>query len=289
MRVAITGAEGLVGGHLARHLAGRHQLSPLSHRELDVSDRDAVLAWCAREQPELLINCAVVDVDRSESDPERARRVNAEGPRYLAQAASRCGASLLHFSTNYVFDGNRRDRGAYSADHPTHPINRYGELKLAGEEAIRAESAASFIVRTSWVYGPRGRNFLSGLSQRLRAGERVRAVSDLWANATYLQDLAERVDQILAAGHPGTFQLVNSGVCSYQDWALELARLLGMSDSQAKQQIQSASSASVMQPAPRPRWTPMCCDLSQKLGLAPMRSWQEALRDFHESGADALD
>lgn len=257
MRVLITGAAGLVGSHLARRFPGA---IALGHAELDITNLDAV----RRLRADVIFNCAVIGVDECEADPELAERVNVLGPATLARSAER----LVHFSTNYVFDGHRT-AGLYGVDDAAHPINVYGATKLRGERAVLAASPRALIVRTSWVYGPGKESFLSTVAARLARGERVQAITDTFASTTYVNDLVGRVMELVQRGESGIHHVVNEGVCSYETFALEAARLVGASPGL----IDRASEASHARPAPRPRWTPMQC-------VPPMRRWEEALAEY---------
>jgi dTDP-4-dehydrorhamnose reductase len=221
-----------------------------------------------------VINCAVIGVDECELDRALATRVNVEGPANLALAAARSGAAIVHFSSNYVFSG--RSRLSYTIDDPAEPINVYGETKLAGEVAVRDACDRAFIVRTSWVYGPAKNSFLSTAPAKLKRGEHVQAISDTWASTTYVNDLATRVREIVNRGVYGTYHIVNEGVCSYETFAREAAAAVGA----PQKLIDVVTEASMQRAAPRPAFTPMRCLLSERLGFAPMRPWQQALREY---------
>jgi dTDP-4-dehydrorhamnose reductase len=283
MKIAITGASGLVGQQLQRHWASTFadecEVRALSHADLDIADHAAVTTWCERERPDLIINCAVLDVDRCEREPALAQAVNVDGPRYLAEAAQTSGSEILHFSTNYVFDGHTHGHVYTQADEPG-PINVYGQTKFAGEEAVRAANPRSYVVRTSWVFGPGKESFLATLPRQLRAGQRVRAITDVWASATYVVDLVARVAELLARRQYGVYHVVNAGTCSYHEYALECARLVGLNEAEAAALIEAVSESHARRLAERPRYTPMRCLLSEELGLAPLRNWQAALAAY---------
>jgi dTDP-4-dehydrorhamnose reductase len=279
MKIAITGAGGLVGQHLARNFANKCEVRALSHQDLDITDGAAVRQWCERERPMLIINCAVIDVDLCEREPALAQAVNVDGPRHLAEAAAVVGAEMLHFSTNYVFDGRTHGRVYTQADEAL-PINNYGRTKLAGERAVQAANSHSYIVRTSWVFGHGKESFLATLPRKLRAGEQVRAITDVWASATYVNDLVARVTELVPHKHYGIYHVVNSDVCSYHDYALECARLVGLDEVQTAALIEAVSEDQAQRLAERPRYTPMQCLLSEELGLLPLRDWRAALAEY---------
>src|SRR2546423_5223448 len=227
MKIIITGAGGLVGGVLSRRFARSHEVLALRHADLDVTDGEAVRRRILSESPRLVVNCAVLGVDECEREPESARAINVEAPRSLASAAAEAGAEFLHFSSNYVFGGGDA-RESYTTDDEPRPLNVYGETKLAGERAAREANARSYVVRTSWVFGAGKESFLSTAHRELLAGRSVRAITDTRACVTYVGDLPRRVEEIIGLGRHGTYQVVNSGVCTYKDFAEEAARLVGL-------------------------------------------------------------
>lgn len=279
MKILITGAGGLVGGGLARHFAGGHEVLALRRAELDVTDAAAVSRLLNEERPRVVVNCAVLGVDECERDPEAARAVNVEGPRNLASACASVGAEFLHFGTNYVFGGDA-PREPYTVEDEPNPLNVYGRTKLEGERAAREAAPRTYVVRTSWVFGPGKESFLSTAHRELARGRRVRAIRDTWASVTYVEDLARRLAEILGRGRHGTYHVVNAGVCSYLDFALEAARLAGLGEEEAARLIESVSEDDLKRPARRPRYTPLRCLLSERLGLAPLRDWRAALADY---------
>lgn len=279
MRILITGAAGLVGQDLKRTLVA-DEVMALAHGQLDIADVSAVRTTVAKHQPDLIINCAVIGVDLCQERPDLARRINVDGPAALADAAQSISSSMLHFSSNYVFDGSRSDHSFYTIDDVAAPINEYGRTKLAGENEVMNRCPQSWIVRTSWVFGKGKDSFLATAARRLAAGERIQAIADTFASTTWVQDLTARVNEIVRRTNYGTYHVVNSGICSYASFAEEAARILGLPADRAGQLIESVSEDQLKRPAPRPRWTPMACLLSQRSGLAPLRDWREALTDY---------
>jgi dTDP-4-dehydrorhamnose reductase len=283
MKILVTGAAGLVGHHLARRLARDHDVLALKHSDLDITNRDAVNDSVSDVKPSLIINCSVVQVDESEQNPAKAQAVNVEGPRFVAEAASIVGAEVIHFGTQYTFDGEPLGRPPYTIKDEPRPVNSYGKTKIAGEEAVREACARSYIIRTSWVYGSGKNSFLCTVHDDLRAGKRVRAILDIWSCTTYVEDLIERTLQILDKRRYGTYHIVNEGVCSYYEFALEAGRLVGLNQEQLDRLIETVKEADMQRSAARPRYTPMRCLLSEKLGLPPMRDWHDALAAYVKS------
>ena len=280
----IVGAGGLVGRELTRQLSDKHQVSALKHEDLDITNRQEVMRLTL-ERPSLIINCAVLGVGACELDQSRAWDVNVMGTENLARAACNIDAEFLYFSTNYVFDGKREDDSLYSLQDVTGPINIYGQTKRAGELAAISASPRTFVVRTSWVFGSGKKNFFSMVHHSLKEGKRIQAITDVWASSTYVRDLVGRVDEILVRQHYSTYHVVNSGFCSYYDFALEAARVLNLSDAAIKHLIEPVKASEIQHSAQRPRFTPMRCLASEEIGLSPMRGWRASLAHYIRSNA----
>jgi dTDP-4-dehydrorhamnose reductase len=217
-------------------------------------------------------------VDECERDPEAALAVNTEAPRTLAAAAALAGAEFLHFSTNYVFDGEGRE--PYDERDTTRPVNIYGRTKEEGERAALEANPRSYIVRTSWVFGAGKESFLSTAHRELAAGRGIRAISDTWASVTYVEDLVSRVEEIMSKGRHGLYHVVNEGVCTYEDFAREAAHLAGLVEEETARLVETVTESQVRRSARRPRYTPLRCTASAQLGLPPLRHWREALAAY---------
>jgi dTDP-4-dehydrorhamnose reductase len=265
MKIVVTGAGGLIGQALVKRL----NATSLTHADLDITRAGDVRRAIAKLGPDLIINCAVIGVDECEHDPSAAHEINVDGPAILAEAAEKSEVALMHFSTNYVFDG--QERHAYSTSDPPNPVNIYGQTKLTGECAALFRCSRVFIVRTSWVYGPSKDSFVSAVHRRLAKNEPVRAVSDVWASTTNVADLADGVAEIIDDGRYGLFHVVNEGVCSKESFAREAARLVG-----APENLIEASPSHEVHKARRPRYTPMRSSV-------PLRNWREALQAYIHS------
>lgn len=284
MKVLIVGAGGFIGKEFARYYSNRCDVLALKHGDLDITDRRGVRRLIFAERPALIINCAVLGVDACQMNPPKAWAINVEGAEILAGAASGIDAELLHISTNYVFSGCREENSLpYTIRDTPAPINLYGMTKLEGERAVISVSSRSFIVRTSWVFGAGKKNFFSTVHRTLRAAEHVLAATDVRASATYVHDFVERVDLILKRKNYATYHVVNDGICSFYDFAVEAARNLKLSAPSVRRLIEPVRSSDLPLEAPRPRLTPMRCVVSEELGLAPMRDWRAALADYIRS------
>lgn len=278
MKVLITGAGGMVGRALAEHCRARgDEVAAFERAGLDITDERAVREAFDGARPEAVINCAAwTDVDGCELDPQRAFLVNSQGVEILAAASRAAGAGFVTVSTDYVFDG-RKAEGFYTQRDDPHPLSAYGASKLEGERRAQIASARTTVVRSGWMFGPGGKNFLAQAVARARRGERLRAISDSYGTPTYAPDLAARLRELAALDLPGVYHVVNSGEgASYESFAREAAAAAGAEQAQ----IEAVSADSLKRLAPRPRNSRLRCLLSEGLGLAPLRDWREALREF---------
>jgi dTDP-4-dehydrorhamnose reductase len=280
VKILITGAAGLVGSHLARRLSREYDVAALKHTDFDITDRAAVHRVVADVRPALIFNCAVLQVEESEKNPAMAQSINAVGPGYLAEAATEAGAEIVQFSTQYAFDGEPIGRAPYTTDDEPQPVNVYGQTKVAGEQAVREACVRSYIVRTSWVYGSGKSSFLCNVHEHLRAGKQVRAIDDIWSSTTYVKDLVDRCLEIFRTRRYATYHVVNAGVCTYYEFALEAGRLLGLTRADIDALIEITHERDMSRIAARPRYTPLRCLVSEEIGLTPLRDWHEALAAY---------
>jgi len=279
MKIFIVGAGGLVGKEFARQFSNGHRVLALTHRDLDITDTPGVRSVVLNERPALVINCAVLGVDACELDPSLAWAVNVLGAENLARATAGVDAEFVQISSNFVFGGTQKDDSFYTVEDVPAPINVYGQSKLAGERAAVAASGRSFILRTSWVFGADKGNFFSTAPRSLYAAKKIRAITDAWASATHVRDLVSRVHEILTFRYYSTYHVVNDGLCSYYDFALEAGRILKIPDSDLMHLIEPVKLCDLRLQAKRPRYSPMRCMVSEELGLAPLRDWRAALAE----------
>lgn len=267
----------MVGRATAAHCATLgDQVFTYERQHLDISDVLAVTAAFDESRPEAVINCAAwTDVDGCEGDQDRAYLVNARGPEILAAQSRRVGAALVTISTDYVFDGTKA--GFYTQRDDPHPESVYGAAKLEGERRALAASARTVVVRTGWIFGPGGRNFLSLIVELARREQRLKVITDAYGTPTYALDLATRLRELAVQDLPGTYHVVNSGAgVSYEGFArlaLEAAQL-------SQVELELVRSDSLSRPARRPRNSRLRCLLSEAIKLPPLPDWQNAVRDF---------
>lgn len=277
MKVAVTGAGGLVGRAVTAHCTAQgDDVSSLDHRALDITDAAAVKLLIGSLQPDVVINCAAwTDVDGCESDPQRAERANALGPELLASICRDIDAQLITISTDYVFDGARD--GFYTQRDQPNPISIYGRSKLAGERRAQQANARTIVVRSGYIFGAGGNNFLSTLLNRARRGEHLQAISDMTGTPTYAPDLAVRLRDLASLDLPGTYHVVNQGEgVSFEGFARAAIEDAALDPDV----LQSTTLSALDRPAPRPRNSRLRCLLSEAIGLAPLPDWRDALRRF---------
>ncbi|MFL6212961.1 MAG: dTDP-4-dehydrorhamnose reductase [Blastocatellia bacterium] len=272
----IAGGGGLLGRHMLKQLsASGWQAHAFTHAELDITDADSVRRAAERVQPGLILNCAATaDVDRCEREPEWAYAVNEHGARHLAEAARDAGAEIVHVSTDYVFDGAKG--GFYTQTDEPRPLSVYGQSKLAGEHAASRACEQCYIVRTSWLFGVGGKNFGSRIIEYARRLPRLKGVMDQVSIPTYAPDLARRIEEIVALKTYGLYHGVNSGPATWLEFARLALELAGIDDVE----IEPVTRAALDQAAPRPQNSAMRCLLSERIGLAPLRDWREAIVEF---------
>jgi dTDP-4-dehydrorhamnose reductase len=229
-----------------------------------------------QDKPDAVINCAAwTDVDGCELDKERAFGANGRGPENLAKAAREIDASVITISTDYVFDGAKQ--GFYTQRDQPNPQSIYGVSKLEGERLAQLANARAIVVRTGFVFGPGGSNFLSTVIERAKRGERLKAIRDAYGTPSYAPDLARRLRELAQQDLPGVFHVVNAGDgVSYEEFARAALDLGGYSSTN----LERVEMDSLNRPAARPRNSRLQCLLSEALGLAPLPFWKDSLRDF---------
>ncbi len=274
MKILITGAKGQLGRDLVRMGSDTHTLVPFCRTELDVTNQEQTLSIIRSTAPNVIIHAAAYTaVDTAESHEEYAFRVNAIGARNIMVAAEQIGAKVCYVSTDYVFDGNGdKPYGEYDITHPT---SVYGKSKLAGEQLTQSLSSRYFIVRTSWLYGCYGNNFVKTMLKLGAERESLRVVNDQIGSPTYTVDLARFLLQLVTTESYGIYHASNSGVCSWYEFAKEIFAEAGMSTS-----VIPCTTAEFPRPAPRPKYSVLGNMAIRTNGFRPLQSWQDALHAF---------
>lgn len=277
MRVLVTGAGGQLGLDLLEAFAD-HTVVGLTHADLDVAEEPAVVAAVRDHEPDLVLHAAAwTDVDGCEEDPDRAHRVNALGAWWVARACALTGAAMVYFSTDYVFGGGRFGPGAggprpFTEFDPLDPCNAYGRSKAAGEDLVRATLDRHYVVRTSWVCGARGGNFVATMLRVGRERGEARVVDDQMGCPTFTRDLAGAVRELAVTGRHGTYHRTNAGSCTWYDLAAATFELAGLDVD-----LEPLSSAELDRPAPRPAYAVLGDRHSVLSGLGPLPPWREGL------------
>lgn len=274
MRILITGANGILGRALSARLAAAHSLFLWGRDEADLTDEARVRAAAQGIDFDAVVHAAAMtDVDRCEAEPERALAANRDAVRFVGALARERGATLVHVSTDYVFDG--RKGSPYLEEDPTSPINAYGHSKLAGEEAARASGAPCLVARTSWLFGSGGRNFVDTIAGKLARGESLEVVDDQRGSPTYAHDLAHAIEVLLRRGARGTVHVTNSGETTWYGLALEIARYLG-----SPATITPVTSEKFPRPAPRPSYSVLSGERYRAIAGESLRPWAEAVHHY---------
>jgi len=293
-RILVTGGHGLLGREIEEafrrrfdmRVTDRHDEAFRRRFDVRVTDRHECdvtrLSECRREiasyQPEAVVHCAgYTAVDRAESEPEKAHAVNAEGTRNVARACRENGALLVTFGTDYVFDGTLPR--PYREEDPPRPLSVYGKSKLAAEEAIREEGTEHLLVRTQWLYGPGGRNFILTILERARTGGALRVASDQTGCPTYAKDLARAVLKLMDAGGRGTFHFSNEGETTW----FGLARFVLERAAPGSPNLLPSATRDLPYPAPRPAYSVLSKEKYRGITGESPRPWQDAAGEFLET------
>jgi dTDP-4-dehydrorhamnose reductase len=273
MRLLVTGAGGMLGQDVVRAARG-HEVVALARRDLDVTDAAAVEAAIGDTAPHAVVNCAAwTDVDGAESDPQGAHAVNAAGPNHLARTCAAGGARLVHVSTDYVFDGERTpDSEPYVESDQTGPRSAYGASKLAGEQAVAAAGGSHAIVRSSWLFGDGGSNFVTTMLQLGAERSEVTVVDDQIGCPTATVQLARALVDLAGSPAQGIFHVAGGGRCSWYQLAVEVFRI-----AQRDCRVVPCTTADMPRPARRPAFSVLA---TERQGTPVLGPWQEGLAAY---------
>lgn len=271
MRILLTGATGQVGWELRKTLAPLGDVRAFDRFGLDLSDAPPLVAAVRAMQPDVIVNAAAYTaVDKAETERDLAFAVNATAPRILAEEAKRIDAFLVHYSTDYVFDGEKAD--PYVEQDATRPINVYGESKLAGERAILASSCRHLILRTSWVYGPRGRNFYLTMLRLAKERPELRVVDDQIGSPTSSLEIARATATLLQKGAQGLYHMTAAGETSWCGFARAILERAGI-----RTPVVAIPTKDYPTPAKRPRNSRLDCSKLQAQHGVSLAPWERAL------------
>lgn len=271
MRILVTGANGILGRALRERLTGGDTLYLWGREEADITDEGAVRAAARGLDFDTVIHAAAyTNVDGAEKEPAVATAVNRDGTRHVAALARERGAVFVYVSSDYVFDGTKGT--PYVEEDTPRPLSAYGASKLAGEEAALDSGAPCLVVRTSWLFGPGGKNFVDTIAAKALRGEPLQVVDDQRGSPTYARDLAHGIELLLRRGALGIVHVTNAGDTTWHGLAVEIARTVG-----APVAITPISTASMARPAPRPAHSVLSGARFRALVGSPLPDWQDAV------------
>jgi dTDP-4-dehydrorhamnose reductase len=275
MRILVLGHQGMLGSELLGRLSAGHEVTGKDIDDFDIASEEACRCVVAEAEPDVVINAAAyTDVDGSEKARELCFAVNAEGVKNVALACRPAGIKIVHFSTDYVFDGTKDT--PYREEDACCPLNVYGEAKLAGEKNLQRYSEHYLLIRTAWLYGKKGKNFIKTIMGKAREVGRLEVVNDQKGSPTYAKDLAAAVERLLTGRHTGIFHVTNRGTCSWYEFTLKILAYAGIDDVP----VIPVSSLQLTRPAKRPCNSVLDCTRFVETTGKTMRFWQIALRDF---------
>ena len=293
MKILITGSSGMLGRALCQELSSdKYEIVGLDIVELkaqssklkgfiecNITDREKTIANIVSTKPNIVIHTAAyTDVDGCEQNPEKAHRVNALGTETVALACRKCGAFLYYISTDFVFDGEKES--AYVEKDLPNPVNIYGKSKLDGERFVQSILKKIVIVRSSWLFGKGGRNFVDTLLNKAKSEKRIELVNDQFGSPTYTLDLAKAIKTLLIAYSlqltADICHITNSGSCSWYELAKEILKVKGVKGVV----LEPATSEEVNRPARRPKMSILENQRYQELAGEKLRHWQDALKEY---------
>jgi len=296
VKIWIVGARGMLGSQLSLDCGEKGWDRVLSDRDVDITSWESLQKYCPSQKPDLLVNCAAYTaVDQAETDQDKARSLNADGPANLGRLAKSLEIPLIHISTDYVVQGQSPD--PVREDESYNPINYYGRTKMWGEMALKERCSRHLILRTAWLYGPRGKHFVDTMLNLMRTKDQISVVSDQFGSPTstfelsrviveiaekIMTDKSNRGDKADAAGFPwGIYNASGEGQCSWYEFACEIrtqALELGLLSHAAE--VLPVNSDAFPTPAKRPAWSVLSKQkLQENLGVG-FADWKQALRDF---------
>ncbi|MEW5767616.1 MAG: dTDP-4-dehydrorhamnose reductase [bacterium] len=274
MRIVVTGAGGMLGHDLVEELQVGHEALPFGRVDLDVTDFEATGRKIKAARPEVIIHAAAyTDVDGAETNPEQAYQINALGTQNVVLAAQKIKALVVYISTDYVFDGQKKS--PYHEFDPPNPQGVYARSKLAGEWYVQALLDRFVIVRTSWLFGRTGKNFVRTILKQAREGGVLKVVCDQVGSPTYTKDLAREIARLIPTHRYGIYHITNQGACSWYEFAAKILEFSGI-----RRELIPITTQELARPAPRPAYS-VLANLCLELTIGRrMPCWEEALQEY---------
>ena len=280
MKILITGANGLLGHELISVLKNDHTLILLSHSQLDISDLESVNKHIDSSLPDIIINSAAyTQVDLCESNYDLAFKSNALGPKNLAIKCNQLGIPLIHISTDYVFEGNEKNKKPLEENDKLGPKTVYGKTKLEGENFVKENCDKYFILRTAWLYGE-GKNFVKTMINLSKKNKELKVVNDQIGSPTYAKDLAKAIKEIIdkKSDKYGIYHVTNKGEVSWYEFAKKIFEI-----KKIEIKVNPVTSEEFPRPAPRPHYSVLSNQKWIDAGFNPLRNYEEALKDYLDS------
>ena len=283
MKILVTGIGGQLGYDVMKVLRQRKiDCIGADRKDFDITDQEAAHGFITSFHPDAVIHCsAYTAVDRAEQEKDLCRRVNADGTENLARICAEIHAKMVYISTDYVFPGTGTD--FYRTDDETHPLNFYGLTKWEGEEAVRRRLKNHFIVRTSWVFGKNGNNFIKTMLRLGKERETIQVVDDQIGSPTYTADLAPLLCDMAASDRYGTYQATNEGICSWAEFAEEIFRQAGIDC-----KVNRIPSSAYPTPAKRPFNSRLSKEKLTDNGFRKLPEWQDAVKRYLQETAEYI-
>jgi dTDP-4-dehydrorhamnose reductase len=272
LKIALTGSDGMLGCDICSVFSDV-ELKAFTLSDFDITDLDTSVAAIRKFRPDYLIHTAAyTDVDGAEQSPDKAYLVNGIGTRNVTMACEEIRCPIIYISSDYVFDGSKKE--PYNEWDVPDPINQYGLSKLLGEKFVASLTNRFYIVRTSWLYGKKGKNFVDTISRLLLERNELEVVDDQIGSPTYTLDLANKLKELIRKGY-GTYHITNSSYCSWYEFAAEIARLQS-----SNAEIKPITSDKFKRPARRPAFSVLNNTMLRLEGITELRPWNEALKGY---------
>ena len=276
MKILITGSNGMLGHDLEDVLKDKHEMILTTSKTLDITDTEKVMETLTCEKPDIVINSAAyTNVDGCEENRDLAFDVNAGGPKNLASACKKIDATLVHISTDYVFNG--KNNRPWVEDDEVGPVSVYGESKLKGEEAILDTLDKYFIIRTAWLYGINGGNFPKTMLELAKTHSQITVVYDEVGCPTYTPDLSQAIADLIKTDYYGIYHITNSDACSWCEFARYIFEVAGVDV-----EVVPVTASEFNRPAPRPSYSVLDNKKWIENGFKPLRSYKKAIKDYIE-------
>jgi dTDP-4-dehydrorhamnose reductase len=278
VKILLLGHKGMLGSDLLLKLKIEHEVVGLDKEEIDIVSASGCKEAIKETEPDIVINAAAyTNVDGCETARHECFAVNAEAVKNIADACRKKNIRIIHFSTDYVFDGKAKE--PYKEDHPCNPINAYGESKLAGEQYLQSLSDNYVLIRTAWLYGVNGKNFVQTILEKVKTAKKLTVVDDQIGSPTYTKDLAAAVDLLIKQNAKGIFHITNRGSCSWYQFAMKILQEAGIHDID----VTPIKSNQLQRQAKRPAYSVLSMHKFIQTTGKTMQPWQLGLQDYLES------